>query len=112
MAQKYANVWSRAAARLTAFSHTQAGVLRWGVLVLLTAVWFGGGIWLWRELPFSEALYRTFSAVSMWDAYFDAREPMREVVRYAALAADRVRVEATERAIIEIKEMNLRLANI
>ena len=46
MAQKYANVWSRAAARLTAFSHTQAGVLRWGVLVLLTAVWFGGGIWL------------------------------------------------------------------
>ncbi|MCC6787906.1 MAG: NAD-binding protein [Hyphomonadaceae bacterium] len=87
MAQKYANVWSRAAARLTAFSHTQAGVLRWGVLVLLTAVWFGGGIWLWRELPFSEALYRTFSAVSMWDAYFDAREPMREVVRYAALAA-------------------------
>jgi hypothetical protein len=87
MAQKYANVWSRAAASLTALSHTQAGVFRWGVLIVLTAVWFGGGLWLWRELPFSEAFYRTFSAVSMWDEYFSAREPMREVVRYAALAA-------------------------
>ena len=26
------------------------------------------------------------SAVSMWDEYFNAHEPMREVVRYAALA--------------------------
>ena len=86
MAQKYANIWSRAAASLTALSHTQAGVVRWGVLILLTIVWFGGGFWLWRELPFSEALYRTFSAVSMWDEYFNAHEPMREVVRYAALA--------------------------
>ncbi|MBK6702949.1 MAG: NAD-binding protein [Caulobacteraceae bacterium] len=86
MAQKYANLWSRAAASLTALSHTQAGVVRWGVLILLTIVWFGGGFWLWRELPFSEALYRTFSAVSMWDEYFNAHEPMREVVRYAALA--------------------------
>lgn len=86
MAQKYANLWSRAAASLTALSHTQAGVIRWGVLILLTVVWFGGGFYLWRELPFSEAFYRTFSAVSMWDEYFNAHEPMREVVRYAALA--------------------------
>ncbi|MGE0531057.1 MAG: NAD-binding protein [Hyphomonadaceae bacterium] len=87
MAQKYANVWSRAAASLTALSHTQAGVFRWGVLIILTAVWFVGGFWLWRELPTSEAFYRTFSAVSMWDEYFNANEPMREVVRYSALAA-------------------------
>ncbi len=87
MAQKYANVWSRAAASLTALSHTQAGVFRWGVLIILTAVWFVGGFWLWRDLPASEAFYRTFSAVSMWDEYFNANEPMREVVRYAALAA-------------------------
>ncbi len=87
MAQKYANVWSRAAASLTALSHTQAGVFRWGVLIILTAVWFVGGFWLWRELPASEAFYRTFSAVSMWDEYFNANEPMREVVRYSALAA-------------------------
>ncbi|MGQ0532799.1 MAG: NAD-binding protein [Caulobacteraceae bacterium] len=87
MAQKYANGWSQAAASLTALSHTQAGVIRWGVVALLTLVWIGGGFWLWRELPFSEALYRTLSAVSMWDAYFNANEPMREVVRYAALAA-------------------------
>jgi hypothetical protein len=86
MAQKYANGWSEAAASLTALSHTQAGVVRWGVVALLTLVWIGGGFWLWNELPFSEALYRTLSAVSMWDAYFNADEPMREVVRYAALA--------------------------
>jgi hypothetical protein len=87
MAQKYANVWSRAAASLTALSHTQAGVFRWGVLIALTAIWFVGGFYLWRDLPPSEAFYRTFSAVSMWDEYFNANEPMREVVRYAALAA-------------------------
>ncbi|ANP46466.1 NAD-binding protein [Candidatus Viadribacter manganicus] len=87
MAQKYANTWSRAAASLTALSHTQAGAFRWGVLIVLIAVWFVGGLWLWRAEPLSEALYRTFSAVSMWDEYFNANEPMREVVRYAALAA-------------------------
>lgn len=87
MAQKYANIWSQAAARLTALSHTQASVFRWGVVVLLTLVWLGGGFWLWRDLPFSEGFYRTLSAVSMWDEYFNARDPMREVVRYAALAA-------------------------
>jgi hypothetical protein len=87
MAQKYANSWSRAAASLTALSHTQAGVIRWGVVILLTLVWIGGGFWVWRELPFSEALYRTLSAVGMWDEYFNAHEPMLEVVRFAALAA-------------------------
>jgi hypothetical protein len=87
MAQKYANVWSQAAASLTALSHTHAGVFRWGVLIVLTGIWFGGGLWLWRDESTSEALYRTFSAVSMWDAYFDTSEPMREVVRFAALAA-------------------------
>ncbi len=88
MAQKYANSWSRAAASLTALSHTQAGVFRWGVLVVLVIVWFAGGFWLWRDLPFSEALYRTFSAVSMWDEYFNVgSDSLREVVRYAALAA-------------------------
>ncbi|MEZ5995580.1 MAG: NAD-binding protein [Hyphomonadaceae bacterium] len=90
MAQKYANTWSRAAASLTALSHTQAGIVRWGVVVLLTAVWIGGGFMLWHDKPFSEALYRTLSAVGMWDDYFDAHEPLREIVRYAALAAPAV----------------------
>lgn len=87
MAQKYANFWSRAAARLTALSHTQASIIRWGVVIILTLVWIGGGFWLWRAEPFSEALYRTLSAVSMWDEYFNASDNMREVVRYSALAA-------------------------
>jgi hypothetical protein len=51
MAQKYANAWSQAAASLTALSHTHAGVFRWGVLIVLTAVWFVGGLWLWRDQP-------------------------------------------------------------
>ncbi|MBL8545406.1 MAG: NAD-binding protein [Hyphomonadaceae bacterium] len=88
MAQKYANTWSRAAASFTAFSHTQAVGFRWGVLIVLVATWFAGGFWLWRDLPFSEAFYRTFSAVSMWDEYFNAgNDSLREIVRYAALAA-------------------------
>lgn len=86
MAQRYANVWSRAASRLTALSHTRAGVFRWGVVAALTLVWIVGGLWLWRGEGVLEAIYRTLSAVSMWDEYFNANEPMREVVRFAALA--------------------------
>lgn len=87
MAQTYANGWSRAAARLTAMAHTRAGVLRWGVVILLTVVWIGGGLWLWRGEGPLEALYRTFSAVSMWDEYFNARDTAHEIVRFAAIAA-------------------------
>ncbi len=87
MAHKYANIWSRAAAGLTALAHTQASVFRWGVVLVLTCVWIGGGLWVWRDLGFSESFYRTLSAVSMWDEYFNAHDPAREVVRYAALAA-------------------------
>ncbi|MBL8536868.1 MAG: NAD-binding protein [Hyphomonadaceae bacterium] len=86
MAQRYANGWSQAAAGLTALAHTQASVFRWGIVILLTALWIGGGFWLWRDLGASEAFYRTISAVSMWDEYFSARDPVREVVRFAAIA--------------------------
>jgi hypothetical protein len=86
MAQKYANFWSRAAASLTALSHTQAGVFRWGVVILLTLVWIVGGLALWWSEGPTEAIYRTLGAVSMWDEYFNAAEPLREVVRFAAIA--------------------------
>lgn len=86
MARKYANGWSEAAAWLTAISHTRAGVVRWGVITILTAVWIGGGLWLWRELSPFEAVYRTLSAVGMWDEYFNARAWQQEVVRFAAIA--------------------------
>lgn len=86
MAQRYANVWSRVAARLTALSHTHAGAFRWVVLIVLTLIWIGGGLFYWRNLGVLEALYRTVSAVGMWDEYFDARDLTLQVVRYAALA--------------------------
>lgn len=90
MAQTYANSWSQAAAGLTAMSHTRAGVFRWGVVLVLTATWIGGGLALWSGEGLTEAIYRTLGAVSMWDQYFDTNEPLREVVRFAAIAAPAV----------------------
>lgn len=87
MAQRYANGWSQAAAGLTAVSHTQASVIRWGVVALLTLAWIGGGFLLWRDLEPLEAFYRTISAVGMWDEYFNADDVLRQVVRFAAIAA-------------------------
>jgi hypothetical protein len=65
-------------------------VLRWGVVILLTLIWIGGGLFHWmvsRGSDFLEALYRTLSAVAMWDDYFGAEDMTLQVVRYAALAA-------------------------
>lgn len=90
MAQTYANSWSQAAAGLTAMSHTRAGVFRWGVVLVLTAIWIGGGLTLWWGEGPTEAIYRTLGAVSMWDQYFSTDEPLREVVRFAAIAAPAV----------------------
>lgn len=86
MARSYANYWSHAASGLTALAHTRASAFRWGVVALLTLVWVIGGLWLWRDLGVTEAIYRTLSAVSMWDEYFNAHDPMRELVRFAAIA--------------------------
>jgi hypothetical protein len=91
MAQQYANSWSQAAAGLTALAHTQASLVRWGVFLLLCSVWIGGGFLLWRDLGLLEAFYRTISAISMWDEYFNAHDDtVREVVRFAAIAAPAV----------------------
>lgn len=96
MARRYANGWSDAAAGLTSLAHTRASVFRWGVVILLTLVWIGGGLYYWRAQPLSEAIYRTISAVGMWDEYFNngqtgARQDLlREVVRFAAIAAPAV----------------------
>src|SRR5262249_53280548 len=65
MARRYANSWSRAAARLTGVAHTQAPIFRWGVLLALVAVWIGLGLVFWLHLGIWEALYRTIAAVSM-----------------------------------------------
>lgn len=86
MAHRYANVWSRVASRLTAISHSHAGPMRWGIIVLLSLIWIGGGLYYWRGSGWLEALYRTMSAVSMWDEYFSAEDTTLNIVRYAALA--------------------------
>lgn len=95
MAQHYANPWSHLAAGLTALAHTRAGVIRWGVVILLTGVWIGGGLtyWLGRGEDVAQAVYLTLSAVGMWDAYFHGDPPretldsMLQIVRFAAIAA-------------------------
>lgn len=93
MARRYGNLWSNAAAGLTSASHTGASVIRWGVVLLLTVVWIGGGLLYWREQPLSEAFYRTIGAVTMWDKYFhdgpstSGDAMLLETVRFAALAA-------------------------
>ena len=86
MAHRYANMWSRVASRLTAIAHTRAGAFRWGVFVVLSLIWIGGGLYYWRGEGWLEALYRTVSAVGMWDEYFNAEDTTLQVVRYAALA--------------------------
>ena len=96
MAHRYANFWSDAAGELTAVSHTRASVIRWGVVIALTAIWIVGGLYYWRDQSPTEAIYRTIGAVGMWEQYFlhDAgRNPqtmLLEVVRFAALAAPTV----------------------
>lgn len=86
MARRYANFWSRAAARLTAIAHTQAPLFRWGVLIILVAVWIGLGLVFWLHLGLWDALYRTIAAVSMSDDYFHAPSYQLNAVRFAALA--------------------------
>ncbi len=99
MAQRNANFWSQAAATLTALAHTRASIVRWGVVILLSLVWIGGGLFYWtsggRDL--AEALYLTISAVGMWDAYFGPDgegalqvDPMLQLVRFAAIATPAV----------------------
>jgi hypothetical protein len=89
MARRNANLWSDAAAGLTATAHTRASIFRWGVVLLLTAVWIGGGLahWLSEGADAAEALYRTLGAVAMWERYFDAGDTALQVVRFAALAS-------------------------
>src|SRR5262249_23014164 len=89
--RSYANLWSHAAARLTQTAHTRAPVFRWGVLVLLAAVWVVIGLLVFMKpssshhYGFWEALYRTFAAVSMSNDYFDVTDQELNAVRFAAL---------------------------
>jgi hypothetical protein len=95
MAHRYANIWSQTAAGLTAMAHTRASAFRWGVVILLTIVWIGGGIYFWlsRGEDIAQAIYQTLSAVGMWDLYFDADpnapgvqvDQTLQVVRFAAV---------------------------
>lgn len=96
MARRHANVWSQAAAGLTALAHTRAAAFRWGVVILLTLVWIGGGLWYWsgQGEDLAQATYLTVGAVGMWDAYFgeelDELDPMFQLVRFAAIATPAV----------------------
>lgn len=88
MAQRYANLWSSAAARLTGVAHTRASLVRWAVILGLTGVWIIGGMvyWLGQGGDVADALYRTLGAVAMWEPYFETNDRLLEWVRFAALA--------------------------
>lgn len=92
MAKRYGNLWSEAAADLTGLAHKRASLPRWGIVLVLTAVWIGGGFtyWLQESGAIAEALYRTFAAVAMWEQYFNPEDWRLEVVRFAALATPAV----------------------
>lgn len=86
MARRYANFWSQAAARLTAMAHTRASMIRWGVLIVLVAVWVWAGLVSFLALGPSEAVYRTIGALSMQDDYFNVDNSTLELARFAGLA--------------------------
>lgn len=91
MARSYSNLWSRAAARLTQVAHTPAPGFRWAILIALVLVWIGLGLYFFTgRYGLSEAIYRTFAAVSMSDDYFRGDngelDQQLDAVRFAALA--------------------------
>jgi len=86
MRRTYANLWSQAAAGLTAISHTRASMFRWGVLVVLVAVWMWAGLTVWGSRGPLEAVYRTISAVGMYDDYFNVEHnDLLEIARFAGI---------------------------
>jgi RyR domain/TrkA-N domain len=85
MRRTYANFWSQAAAGLTALSHTRASVFRWVVFILLAVVWIWSGLAAWGNRGILEAIYRTISAIGMYDDYFNANNDMIQVARFAGI---------------------------
>jgi hypothetical protein len=85
MARSYANLWSRLATGLTAAAHTRASVFRWVVLLALLATWIWSGLIAWGDRGPLEAIYRTISAIGMYDDYFDADTHMLELARFAGI---------------------------
>lgn len=86
MARRYGNIGSRAAARLTSVAHTQAPLVRWGLLIVLVVAWLALGLVYFGHDNIWEALYRTIAAVSMSNDYFDVNDEVRNAIRFLALA--------------------------
>ncbi|HVY86708.1 MAG TPA: NAD-binding protein [Caulobacterales bacterium] len=85
--RRYGNLWSRIAARFTTIAHVRAPVFRWVVLLLLVIAWIGAGLPYWlSRASFSDAVYSTLGAISLPDSNFEANDPRKELMRYAALA--------------------------
>ena len=85
MRRTYTNFWSGMAAEMTAIAHTSAPIFRWGVLLILVVVWVGAGAIAWGDRGVLEAIYRTISAVGMYDDYFDANDDMIQLARFAGI---------------------------
>ncbi|HVZ99719.1 MAG TPA: NAD-binding protein [Caulobacterales bacterium] len=85
--RRYGNVWSRLAGRFTTIAHVRAPVFRWVVLMGLILAWIGAGLPYWlSRASVSDAIYSTLGAISLPDSNFEANDPRKELMRYAALA--------------------------
>jgi hypothetical protein len=89
MRRTFANFWSSLACSMTAIAHAHAAFIRWGVMIALVAIWIWAGLAAWGDQGPLEAIYRTISAVSMYDAYFsvdkEAHGAALEIARYAGV---------------------------
>ena len=85
MRRTYANFWSGMASELTAVAHSRAAIFRWGVMIALIGIWIWAGLTAWGDQGLSEAIYRTIGAVSMYDDYFNTKNTMLQIARYAGV---------------------------
>ena len=92
MGDRRGNLWARCAAGLTALVNKRAPHVRWGVLLLLAAVWMWAGYVGWRATaqpgapvgPF-DAVYKTIGALTFQDDYGSAPNQLLGIARWVGM---------------------------
>lgn len=95
--RRHRNAFSRAAARVLAWAHTRAPMIRWLLLAGLIVIWIVAGFIGWhgghftdddghvQTIGIADAIYRTIGALSMQDIYVPANVGALNVARFAGL---------------------------
>lgn len=96
MARRYGNLWARLGAGFVGISHQRAPAFRWGVIVVLAAVWILAGYHGWVKqgaavapdgsVDFAEAAYRTVAALGPEGSYLSPPNIELDVARFAGIA--------------------------